>query len=323
MQDGVARRVRQSVPMVKADKTLGSREEVLARLGTLRLHQRDGRRSPHKPLLVLLALGRLAASGSSALPWRVAQEQLGNLIAEFGPASTTSRVQGAAYPFTRLRSDRIWVLDRDVPMDKVGPLAAEPVTGRFAPAVEKVLAADPDLVASAARALVDSHFPDTVTPDVLRAVGLDPDTVLRAADTVPDPSGVTRRRRDPNWREAIIQAWDRQCAFCGFDGQLYGACVGIDAAHVRWFALDGPDDLDNGLTLCALHHKLFDRGVLGVDLDLRVHVSTTYTARTRAGRALYDLHGNQIQARPGTAMPAADHLRWHRRWVFKGRPLAA
>jgi hypothetical protein len=26
---------------------------------------------------------------------------------------------------------------------------------------------------------------------------------------VPDPSGATKRRRDPTWREAIIQAWDR------------------------------------------------------------------------------------------------------------------
>src|SRR5947207_7132547 len=54
---------------VKGGGTAGSRQEVLARLAALRLHQRDGRRSPHKPLLVLLALGRLAATGSSALPW--------------------------------------------------------------------------------------------------------------------------------------------------------------------------------------------------------------------------------------------------------------
>jgi hypothetical protein len=34
--------------------------------------------------------------------------------------------------------------------------------------------------------------------------------------------------------------------------------VGIEAAHVRWFAFDRPDALDNGLALCALDHKLFD-----------------------------------------------------------------
>lgn len=140
--------------------------------------------------------------------------------------------------------------------------------------------------------------------------------------TVPDP-GAGKRRRDPSWREAVIQAWDRQCAFCGFDGQILGATVGVDAAHVRWFALDGPDSLDNGLALCALHHKLFDRGVLGVDLNLRVTISVAYSARTSAGRAVYSLHDVELRARPGTVMPAAEHLEWHRRWVFKGQPLAA
>jgi len=42
---------------------------VLTRLGSLRQHQRDGQRSPHKPLLVLLCLGRLLATGSSEVPW--------------------------------------------------------------------------------------------------------------------------------------------------------------------------------------------------------------------------------------------------------------
>jgi putative restriction endonuclease len=41
---------------------------VLARLAALRQHRRGEQRSPHKPLLVLLALGRLTATGSSELP---------------------------------------------------------------------------------------------------------------------------------------------------------------------------------------------------------------------------------------------------------------
>jgi putative restriction endonuclease len=104
---------------------------------------------------------------------------------------------------------------------------------------------------------------------------------------------------------------------------MRGATVGIDAAHVRWFALDGPDSMDNGLALCTLHHKLFDRGAVGVDLNMRIHVSATYTARTAAGRALYAVHGNQLQVRPGTTLPAPEHLTWHRQEVFKGEPLTA
>jgi len=99
---------------------------------------------------------------------------------------------------------------------------------------------------------------------------------------------------------------------------------GVEAAHVRWFSFDGPDSLDNGLVLCVLlHHKLFDVAALGLDPALRIQVSMTFTARTPAGRALYDLHGRQLHLRPGTTLPNLDHVRWHAREVFKGQPLAA
>lgn len=298
--------------------------QVLGRLALLRQHQRDGQRSPHKPLLVLLALGRLAATGSSELPWSDAESELGDLISEFGPPSSTGRAQSAAYPFTRLRTDGVWVLNQDVQMDLVGQLASQHVSGRLEPAIESALRDDPALIRAAARSLVQSNFPETVWLDVLGAVGLDPDAVLSPADDLQDDRrAVVQRRRNPAWRNAVLQAWDRQCAFCGYDGQLAGASAGIDAAHVRWFTFDGPDDLDNGLALCALHHKLFDLGALGLDLNLRVLVSAVFNARTSAGRAVYELHGRPLSPRPGTITPSGDHITWHTREVFKGKPLAA
>jgi len=124
---------------------------VLARLASLRQHQRHGHRSPHKPLLVLVALGRLVAAGSSELPWPEAESKLAELIAEFGPPSRTGRAQSAAYPFTRLRADGVWVLDQDVPMDLVGPLARGHFTGRLEASAESALLARPALIAAAAR----------------------------------------------------------------------------------------------------------------------------------------------------------------------------
>ncbi len=297
---------------------------AVARLRSLRQHQRQGQRSPHKPLLVLLALGRLTATGSCAVPWSAAESTLADLIAEFGPPSRTSRAQSAAYPFTRLRADEVWQLDRDVQMDLVGPLATGHVTGRLEPAIEAALQSRPGLLRATARELVLSNFPETVAPDVLEAAGLNPDEVL-GTGLSPGEAGTTAgsRRRSAGWRAAVLQAWDRQCAFCGYDGQFRGASVGIEAAHVRWFAFDGPDALDNGLALCALHHKLFDLGALGLDDSQRILVSADFTARTGAGRTVYELHGRPLTARPGTALPDASHVRWHRRQVFKGRALAA
>jgi len=134
---------------------------------------------------------------------------------------------------------------------------------------------------------------------------------------------LVERRRDAGWRHDVLQAWDRQCAFCGYDGQLAGASIGVDAAHVRWWAFDGPDTPDNGLALCTLHHKLFDIGVLGLDPSMRILVSAAFTARTPAGRAIYDLHGQALVPRPGTPTPAPAYVDWHKREVFKGKPLPA
>lgn len=295
--------------------------DPMERLLALRLHQQDGRRSPHKPLLALVALGRLVSTGSSQLPWSIAEQQLADLLAEFGRPSSAPRPQSAAYPFTRLRSDGVWQLDADVPMDAVTPLRESDVTGSFAPEIEAELLAHPARALATARALVTSHFPETLIADVLVATGLDPEMVLGAgADPAPE---MTARRRSVQWRYAVVEAWDRQCAFCGYDGQLGGVPVGLESAHVRWWSFGGPDELDNGLALCALHHKLFDRGVLGLDEQMCVAVSSQFTARTTVGRQVYELHGRGLRARPGTPLPATVYLAWHATEVFKGAALAA
>jgi putative restriction endonuclease len=296
-------------------------EQVLERLSSFRQYQRDGKRVPHKPLLVLLALGRLESSGHSALPWSIAETQLADLIAEFGPPSRTARAQAAAYPFTRLRADGVWEIDHEVPDDNLTPLREQRVVGHLEPALEQALRERPSLLRAAARRLVESQFPMTLAPDVLTSAGLDPEEVLASTGTVTDLA--QRRRRSTSWPQTILAAWDRQCAFCGYDGQLGGAAVGIEAAHVRWFNLGGPDSDDNGLALCSLHHKLFDRGALGLDRDHRIVVSGLFSARTEAAKRVYDLHDKALTPRRGTCLPAVEHVDWHTTQVFKGEALSA
>lgn len=296
---------------------MGERD-LVEQLLSLQQYQHNGARVPHKPLLVLLALRQLAETGSSELAWRDMHGKLADLIAEFGPTSGTGRTQSAAYPFTRLRRDGVWTLSADVPVDLVTPLQEQDVRGRLDSAIEQALLADPRRLDAVARRIVDAQFPSTVAPDVLLAVGFDPDAM--PVDPPAVPSDV--RRRSVAWRIEILRAWDGSCAFCGYDGLLGGAPVGIEAAHVRWFNLGGPDDLDNGLALCSLHHKLFDRGALGLSSDQTIEVSASYRA-VGPGRLVYDLHGQKLRPRPGTRLPAENHIEWHRTQVFKGDPITA
>jgi len=292
--------------------------DPVERLLSLQQYKHNGERVPHKPLLALLALQKLAATGSSDLAWSEAETRLADLIAEFGPTSRTGRAQSAAYPFTRLRADGVWHLTADVPDDKVTSLREGEVHGRLDGTIERALLADRVRLDSTVRQLVDAQFPSTIAPDVLLAVGFDPELLAPGTTTVTPEE----RKRSVQWREAIVRAWDGACAFCGYDGSLGGAPVGIEAAHVRWFKLGGPDELDNGLALCSLHHKLFDRGALGLSLDAHVQVSDHFRA-SGVGKQIYELHGRELRPRPGAQLPAEAHVEWHRTQVFKGSPLAA
>jgi len=286
---------------------------------SLRQYRHEGKRAPNKPLLVLMALGRLATTGSSELCWSDDAATLGRLVSEFGLATQTSPTQSAAYPFTHLRTDGVWELSSDVPNGRVGPLNDEGVTGRLTSAIERALLAQPGRIDLVARQIADAQWPSTVSVDVLEAVGFEASAIPLNNVTAHAPE---IRRRSAAWRTAIVRAWDGACAFCGYDGMLAGAPVGIDAAHVRWFNFDGPDEPDNGLALCSLHHKLFDRGALGLTQAYRVQVSESFRA-VGQGCTIYDLQDRELRPRPGTKLPAAQHLEWHRSQVFRGNAIAS
>lgn len=133
-------------------------------------------------------------------------EPPGQLIQDFGPPSQTGSRQAAAYPFTRLRSDLVWQLDHDVPMDRVGPLDEQRVTGRLATTIEDALKNDRQLLFQTARSLVEAEFPPTIAADVLREAGLDPDQIYGQAS----PQITSHRRRNAAWPGRILIAWDRQ-----------------------------------------------------------------------------------------------------------------
>ena len=74
--------------------------EVLERVGSLNLWKRHGERAPHKPLLILLALGRLQRGEPRLAPFTEIEPRLNELLQESALPSTRPSAQ---YPFWRLR----------------------------------------------------------------------------------------------------------------------------------------------------------------------------------------------------------------------------
>ncbi|WP_067480867.1 phosphorothioated DNA-binding restriction endonuclease [Actinomadura hibisca] len=278
-------------------------------------YTRAGERAPHKPLLILHALGRFQRQGAAPLPFSEVERGLGVLLREFGPPRKTS----PAYPFHHLTSDdRIWVVEtpegEGSPGTSLRDLRAPGVRGRLHPDFAEALGGDPQLLPQIVQAVLDANFPSSMHADILEETGLDMGrvTVVR-----------TLRPRDPEFRARVLDAYDHRCAFCGYNGWLGGASVGVDSAHLRWHAHGGPDDLGNGLCLCALHHRLLDRGVLGLTGERTIAVSGGFSgAGAATATFVHELSGRPVaEPRSGGRAVEETHIDWHTRQVFR-RPAA-
>ncbi|MGW0842859.1 phosphorothioated DNA-binding restriction endonuclease [Streptomyces sp. NPDC002787] len=291
----------------------------LERIAGLRQWSRNGTRAPHKPLLLLHALGRFQRDPDGELRYSLVEGDLQRLLNEYGPPHRTT----PAYPFHHLISDGVWEVRTDLghgsPGSGVRDLRETGATGRLAPELRTALRREPELLGRMARLLLDLHFPPSLHTELCEAAGLE----LEPAKTV--HLVTVGRQRDRRMRDLVLTAYEYRCAFCGYDGRIGVTPVGLEAAHVRWWAFGGPDVVDNGLCLCSLHHKLFDKGVLGVGEGHRILVSQRFVGHSPAARDhVVALAGRPLVGpQPGTRPIAADHLAWHTRQVFQGTPRPA
>lgn len=81
--------------------------------------------------------------------------------------------------------------------------------------------------------------------------------------------------RSRGFRQAVIEAYDCRCAFCGFkllspDSLRWE----VEAAHIVPNNVQGKDDVWNGLALCGIHHWAFDVGWLTLNTKFVVETST-------------------------------------------------
>jgi putative restriction endonuclease len=127
------------------------------------------------------------------------------------------------------------------------------------------------------------------------------------------------KKRDPQFRQRVLIAYEYRCAVCGFDVRLGSVSIALDAAHIRWHQAGGPDEESNGLALCVLHHKTFDLGAFTVNHDGVLLVSDKAHGTAGFEETLMSRHGKGI--RPPQRQewkPAPASLDWHAREVFKG-----
>jgi putative restriction endonuclease len=294
-------------------RTMLSRDDILKAFDGINVWSRGSERAPHKPLLVLYALAQLARGGPNSIGFRDVSPKLTELLKEFGPTRPSHHPE---YPFWRLQNDGVWMVnDADQLKRRAGQtdipkreLLDKDIHAHFTDAIAEQLKREPSLISEIALRLLDSHFPASIHPDVLDAVGLD----LSLTESV------TRKRRDPAFRMRILTAYEFACAVCGFDARLGSQLMGLEAAHIRWHQAGGPDEERNGLALCSLHHKAFDLGAFTIHSDRVVLISEQAHGQRGFDEWLLRFHGRPIRhPQRESYAPAVAYLNWHKREVFK------
>ena len=106
-------------------------------------------------------------------------------------------------------------------------------------------------------------------------------------------TAVRHRVHQRSFRERVLDAYRRQCAFCRFRHPEL-----LDAAHIVPDAEpEGEPIVQNGLALCKLHHAAFDRYFLGVRPDYVVQVRHDLLDEEDGPTLVHGiqaLHGNEI-----------------------------
>ena len=192
------------------------------------------------------------------------------------------------------------------------------VKGGLPEEIFHLLVGNPGLLRQAAEYLLESHFPESFHQDLLEAVNLhEIQHPLALHETV---TSKIVRPRDPRFRVNVIQAYEYRCAICGYDIRIDDQLMGLEAAHIRWHANGGPDEVTNGLALCVIHHKAFDRGGIGLSNELELLVSTELHGQNEAWDFWFRKYEGQIIRLPRQSRnePEPRHLAWHRQQVFRG-----
>lgn len=283
--------------------------------------QRQGRRAPYKPLVLLWAIGRIVRRDTMPVAYEDAEAPLAQLLREYAISETTPKV---ADPFVRLRSDppgsgskpSVWIL-RDAHgnalrgnNDQVVQALPADATGDLDDELKALL--DDDKALRRVVAALLGHIPEeTSHPAILTQTGLH------------ELNGPMQSSRDPLVVKQVRAAYRSRCAFCSFDAKMFGNPKALHVAHIQPVSSDGPDEVTNCLLLCSLHHDLFDIGALAVDSYLTVQVSDKLASDDMHARMIsVALNGRRVDLPPSDEeKPSPRQLRWHRENVFKGEPL--
>jgi putative restriction endonuclease len=116
-----------------------------------------------------------------------------------------------------------------------------------------------------------------------------------------------RRLHQVVFRGQVLLAYATSCAVC----RLHEPTL-LEASHILGDADGGEPAVTNGISLCTLHHRAYDRNLLGISADTTVHITPRLLAATDGPMLLHglqEMHGTTLTLpHKASNHPDRDHL---------------
>jgi len=291
------------------------RHQILEKVSKLNTNKSGERRSPHKPLLILVALHAFER-GVKSISFEEVCEKLTPLLNSYAPPIKGKHQP--ELPFWHLIRDGVWEVEgsENFPMvagNKRPQLAAlKNAKGCFSSSMLDFLEQDPVAVQSLVKIILENHFQASIHEEIIIAVGLNIEGTEESI-VYEDYAQYKARIRDPNFRNQVLRAYGHRCAVTGFKVELGGQPFGCEAAHIKWHAFEGPDNISNGIALEPTMHKLLDAGAWTLTDERRILVSKSLTGDDEILGKIRKLHGQPIRdPLPDHPKISSEFIQWHR-----------
>lgn len=130
--------------------------------------------------------------------------------------------------------------------------------------------------------------------ELMTAPGIDVETVAEPIARSYSERLQRVRNHQRAFRQRVLLAYGLRCAITGLPVPEL-----LEAAHILPDSREGEASVRNGLALSRLHHVAFERNLLGIDADLKIHIAGSLK-RTKDGpllkHGLLDWDGQLLRA---------------------------
>ena len=312
-----------------------SLQKYVQKMKRLRVDRAHGV-APHKPLLLLAVIelierGQIRENKISLSP------DLAEAFIKYW-SKVTNRRPNIALPFFYLKSDGFWHLQANAGYEKVLNLADRITAISRLREVIAYASLDDDLFVL----LTDAGNREIIRQTLIYVYLLDfkqgiedliaegqqiteygqllisevehPFSPQKPTASIPEETPI----RSAGFRQAIMGLYDYTCIVCRLRIVTMDGESATDAAHIIPFRISKNDDVRNGISLCKLHHWVFDKGLISLSKTYQVLVSPLMSDRRPTEWMLTELQDKSILLPERDQLyPAQDALAWHREEVLR------